>query len=103
MQNDYDVDIIGLIDEDGKEYKFEILDKLEENGRVFYALLPTEDSEIAEVANDGEYYIMEEVMEDGYEAPMLADVDDEDLLDHLAEIFEEHFDEMFDYDLGSEE
>ena len=40
MGNDYSPDLITLIDENGGEHSFEILDSLEENERIFYALMP---------------------------------------------------------------
>ena len=49
------------------------------------------------------YYIFEAIEEDGEE--QLAEVEDEELLDRLAEIFESRFDELYDDqdDDGSEE
>ena len=46
------------------------------------------------VDGDGTYYIFEEIEEDGEQ--QLAEVEDEDLLDELAEIFESRFDELYD-------
>ena len=103
MQNEYEADIIGLVDEEGNEYKFEILDRIEEDGRTFYALIPSPDDVTGDVEDTGEYYIMEEIMEDGEDAPVLADIDDEELLDRLAETFESHFDEMFEFDEEEDE
>lgn len=94
---DYEIDRISLLDDDGVEYEFEILDVINENGRKFYALSPMVDDENQFIEDSGEYYIMEEIIEEDEEGPILADIEDEELLDHLAEIFESHFDEMFDY------
>jgi len=43
---------------------------------------------------NGTYYIFEAIEEDGEE--QLAEVEDEELLDKLAEIFESHFDELYE-------
>lgn len=96
--NDLEMDFISLLDDDGTEYQFEILDVINEDGRKFYALSPVIDDENQVIEDSGEYYIMEEIIEEGDDSPMLVDLEDEKLLDHLAEIFEAHFDEMFEYD-----
>ncbi len=40
MDQDFSADLISLLDEDGKEWKFEILDEIDNDDGVFYALLP---------------------------------------------------------------
>ena len=59
----------------------------------FLALVPTQ-QEPDEIASDAEtYYIFEVIEEDGEE--QLQEVDDDALLDKLAEIFEERFNEAY--------
>ena len=94
MDNEYKPDLITLIDEDNVEHNFEILDTIENEKGVFYALYPIFDSADESVEDSGEYYIMEVVEEDGEE--QLAEVDDDALLDELAAVFEKHFEELFD-------
>ena len=94
MDNEYKPDLITLIDEDNVEHNFEILDTVENDKGVFYALYPIFDSANESLNDSGEYYIMEVIDEDGEEK--LAEVEDEALLDELAAIFEEHFEELFD-------
>lgn len=48
----------------------------------------------ASIESEGTYYIFEAIEEDGEE--QLAEVEDEELLDKLAEIFESHFDELYE-------
>ncbi|MBQ6569406.1 MAG: DUF1292 domain-containing protein, partial [Clostridia bacterium] len=71
-----------------------------DDGR-YVALLPKDGAE----EEMGTYYIFEVIEEDGEE--QLAEVEDDDLLDSLAEIFEERFDSIFDdgeeYDEDEEE
>lgn len=92
--NEYKPDLITLIDEDNVEHTFEILDTIEDDRGVFYALYPIFDDANEALNDSGEYYIMEVVEEDGEER--LAEVEDEALLDELAAVFEAHFDELFD-------
>ena len=94
MDNEYKPDLITLIDEENVEHNFEILDTIENDKGVFYALYPIFDSAEDAVEDNGEYYIMEAIEEDGEE--QLAEVEDEALLDELAAVFEKHFEELFD-------
>ena len=94
MDNEYKPDLITLIDEDNVEHNFEILDTIEDDRGVFYALYPIFDDAEEALSDSGEYYIMEVIEEDGEE--QLAEVEDEALLDELSAIFEAHFEELFD-------
>ena len=100
MDNEYKPDLITLIDEDNVEHNFEILDVIENEKGVFYALYPIFDTADETLEDSGEYYIMEVIDEDGEE--QLAEVEDEALLDELSAIFEKHFEELFD-DVEDEE
>ena len=100
MGNEYKPDLITLVDEDNVEHNFEILDTIENEKGVFYALYPIFDNAQEYVEDSGEYYIMEVIEENGEE--QLAEVEDEALLDELAAVFEKHFEEMFD-DVDEEE
>ena len=94
MDNEYKPDLITLIDEENVEHNFEILDTIENEKGVFYALYPIFDDENGLLNDSGEYYIMEVIDEDGEQT--LAEVDDDKLLDELSAIFEKRFDELFD-------
>ena len=94
MDNEYKPDLITLVDEENVEHNFEILDTIENEKGVFYALYPIFDSETDLLNDSGEYYIMEVIDEDGEEK--LAEVEDEALLDELAAVFEAHFEELYD-------
>lgn len=94
MDNAYKPDLITLIDEDNVEHNFEILDTIENEKGVFYALYPIFDSADEKLEDSGEYYIMEVIEENGEE--QLAEVEDEALLNELSVQFEKHFEELFD-------
>lgn len=88
-----EMDFLTLVDDEGNEHEFEILDAIETAEGCFYALLPTVTD--PDNALDAEtYYIFEVVEENGEE--QLAEVEDDALLDKLADIFEARFDEMFE-------
>lgn len=88
IHNEYAVDLITLIDEEGKEHEFEIIDILDNDKGCFYALSPTKN------ASDGVYYIFEEVEEDGEN--QLVEIEDDDLLDELSNAFEQRFEDMYE-------
>lgn len=93
MNNEFEADLITLLDDENVEHTFEIIDSIEKDGNVYYALLPVYDEAQDQVEDDGEYYIFQTVEEDGEE--LLLEVEDEKLLDELATIFEKHFEEIF--------
>lgn len=96
MSNDYSPDLITLVDDEGTEHNFEILDTVEYDGKEYYALYPVFDNPEDMVADSGEYYIMEAMDSDeGWE---LAEVDDDDLIDKLSVIFEDRFADKFGED-----
>lgn len=92
MEENYSDDIITLVDDEGIEREFEIIDsiykQLSENCvRRFYALMPTFELEDKNLNKDETYFIFEVIEENGEE--QLVEVDDDELLDELSEEFEE--------------
>ncbi len=93
MDNGYEADLITLVDDEGQEHEFEIIDELDNDEGHYMALVPTQ-QEPEDLSSDAEtYYIFEVVEEDGEE--QLQEVDDDELLDKLAEIFEARFNEAY--------
>lgn len=93
MDNGFEADLITLIDDEGQEHEFEIIDELETDDGHFMALVPThQDPE--DISSDAEtYYIFEVIEEDGEE--QLQELEDDALLDKLADIFETRFNEAY--------
>lgn len=99
MDMEYEADLLTLVDDEGQEHEFEIIDELENDDGRFMALVPTQQS-VEELSSDAEtYYIFEVVEEDGEE--LLQEVEDDELLDKLADIFENRFHEAY-YDEDEE-
>lgn len=93
MDNGYEADLLTLIDDEGQEHEFEIIDELENDDGHFMALVPTQ-QDPEDLSSDAEtYYIFEVVEEDGEE--QLQEVGDDALLDKLADIFENRFNEAY--------
>ena len=101
MNDDFGADLLTLVDDEGQEHEFEILDVIENDEGCFYALLPTFEDPQQEVESEGTNYIFEVIEEDGEQ--QLAEVEDEELLDRLAAVFEQHFEELFDAEDGEPE
>ncbi|HNX63796.1 MAG TPA: DUF1292 domain-containing protein [Oscillospiraceae bacterium] len=93
---DFTPDLYTLVDEDGKEQTFEMLDALEVDDTTYYALVPyyQEAQEIAE--DDGELVILK-AQQDG-EEEILVSIDDDEEFDKIGKIFMERIEAMFDED-----
>lgn len=93
--DEYAPDLISLLDEDGNEFNFEILDKFEENGVEYSALLPIYDNPEEMLSENSEFVIMKTEEVDGEE--MFAAIGDEDPdFDRLAELFEKRIETMLE-------
>lgn len=93
MDTGFEADLITLIDDEGQEHEFEIIDELETDDGHFMALVPTQQDPEEIVSEAETYYIFEVVEEDGEE--QLQEVEDDTLLDKLADIFEARFNEAY--------
>lgn len=93
MDKDFSPDLITLVDEDGLEHNFEIMDVIEENDTEYYALMPVYENSEDILQDSGEYYILEAIEENGEE--QMAEVMDENLRKRLSDIFEERFNNFF--------
>jgi uncharacterized protein YrzB (UPF0473 family) len=92
---EYGPDLLTLVDEDGEEHEFEVIDTLDKDGETYYALLPTlDDSNIAE--DDGELVILKVVEEDGEE--FLEAVEDDDEFEDISEIFMDRLDDIYEFE-----
>lgn len=86
-----EVDLISLLDDEGNEYEFEVLDEIDYKDGHYYALMPTFDLPDQDIESGSTYMIFEAVEDESGE-PQLAEIEDEELLDEIAEIFENNFD-----------
>lgn len=101
MDNEYTPDLVTLISEDGEEIEFEILDIIENEDGKFYVLYPYYSNPADAVNDPGEYYIFESQEIDGEEE--LAEIEDDELLDKLADEFEKRYNDSFFDDEESQE
>ena len=69
-KEDYGPDIMTLVDEDGTEREFEVIDNLVTDNNEYFALVPTETPENID-SDDGELVILKVVEDDGEERVIL--------------------------------
>ena len=106
-QNDRtEKDVISLLDEEGKEHEFEIVDALELEDRQYLALVPLYDESQAEEAleDSGELVILrvsEETDEDGEQ--YLDAIEDEEEYNRVADLFMGRLEDYFDFEEGDEQ
>ena len=96
MDNEYNPDIVSVVDEEGKEHVFEELDRIEtEDGSRYVALMPMYDDPQEMLDDSGELIILKvEEEEDG--DTYLCPIEDDDEFNEIGQIFEERLSELFD-------
>lgn len=94
--NEYGVDIISLSDEEGNEYNFEILDRLETEEGDYVALLPIYDDAKEMLDDNGELVIMKVGEENGEE--YYENIDDDDEYDTVADAFIARLQDLYEID-----
>ena len=91
---DYGNDYVTLVDENGKETEFEIVDSLVTENNEYFALIPTETAENID-SDDGELVILKVVEEDGQE--FLEPIEDDEEYEEISEIFIDRLEELYEF------
>ncbi|ADQ46401.1 protein of unknown function DUF1292 [Caldicellulosiruptor kronotskyensis 2002] len=86
--------VVTLVDEEGREISFEMLDKVNYNGNDYIVLLPLEEMEKED--EEAEVVILRIEDRDGEE--VYVGVEDEEELENVFEIFQSRFDDE-DFDM----
>lgn len=94
MDENYNPDIVSVVDEDGVEHTFEELDRIETDDARYVALLPVYDEAEEILEDDGELIILKVSEEDG--ETYLEPIEDEDEFNEIGSIFEERLSDLFD-------
>ena len=93
-RNEYTPDLYTLVDEDGNEQTFEMLDVMEVDDQLDFALIPYQADPESMIEDDGELVILKSEMVDGEE--MLVSIEDEDEFDRIGELFLKRLDEIYE-------
>ena len=92
---EFNPDLITVVDDDGKDHTFEELDRIElDNGCRYVALTPAYPTDEEVLDSDGELIILKVEEENG--ETYLNPIEDENEFDEVAEIFEERLDELYE-------
>lgn len=94
MDENYNPDIVSVVDEDGVEHTFEELDRIETDDARYVALLPVYDEAEDILDDDGELIILKVNEEDG--ETYLEPIEDENEFNEIGSIFEERLSDLFD-------
>ena len=94
---DYNPDIVSVVDENGENHIFEELDRIETDEGRFVALLPIYQDAEEILDDDGELIILS-VVEDADGETYLEPIEDEKLFDKIGKAFEERLADIFEFD-----
>ncbi len=95
-EKDYTPEIFTLTDEEGNEQEFELMDIMEENGTVYYALVPYTEDPDAMIEEDTELVVLKVGEENGEE--FLATIDNDEEYERIGQIFIERISAMLEED-----
>lgn len=89
-------DVITLVDDEGVEHEFEIVDSAEFEGENYMALVPVFDDPQDMLDDSGELVILKIVAEEGDE--YLEAIEDEAEFDKVGAFFMERLSDVFDFE-----
>ena len=97
-----DMDIVTVVDDDGKEHIFEELDRIEtDDGSRYVALLPVYDDETEILEDDGDVLILKVLEEDS--ESYLVQIEDDDEFETIGNIFEDRLIEKYENEESEDE
>lgn len=94
MSEEYGNNIVSVLDDEGNEHQFELLDAIETDEGRYVALLPIYSEAEAAIEDDGELVILEVVNDNGDD--LLVPIDDDEMFETVAEAFEERLSEYYE-------
>ncbi len=96
-QGEYDPYILSLTDEDGKEFKFEVLDDIDYNDGRYMAMQPVFDNGEEMLADSGDLVILK-VVDDGNGDEALIEIEDDDEYEDVVSVFADRLQDFFEID-----
>ena len=96
-ENEFNPDLISVVDENGVEHVFEELDRIETDDGRYVALLPVYEDAEEILDDDGELIILQ-VVEDADGETYLEPIEDDKLFDEIGKIFEDRLADIFEFD-----
>ena len=89
MADEFGADLMTIVDDEGNRHQFELLDAIETDDGRYVALLPVYDQPEESVQEDGE--------------ELLVTIDDDDIFNEIAEIFEDRLSDLYEIDSADDE
>lgn len=100
--DEYGPDIITVMDDDGAEHEFEVLDRIEtDDDKRYIAIIPAYDDPQDMLDDDGELIILRVLEEE--DGNVLEPIEDEDEFDEIASIFQERLADYFEFEGDEDE
>lgn len=96
MELDLGAEILTLVDDEGNEHEFELVDSEEVDGVRYVALVPVFDDAAENLEDSGELVVLKAVEENGEE--FLEAIEDEEEFDRMGEFFMERLQDVFDFE-----
>ena len=94
MSEEYGNNIVSVLDDEGNEHQFELLDAIETDEGRYVALLPIYTEAEAALEDDGELVILEVVNDNGDD--LLVPIEDDEVFENIADAFQERLEEYYE-------
>ncbi len=94
MSEEYGNSLVTVLDDEGNEHQFELLDAIETDEGRYVALLPVYTEAELALEDDGELVILEVVNDEGDD--LLVPIDNDEVFENIAEIFQERLEEYYE-------
>ena len=94
MSEQYGNDLVTVVDDEGNQHQFEILDAIETDDARYVVLVPVYDNPSDLINDDGELVILTVKEENGED--LLLPIEDDDEFEEIADIFEERLADLYE-------
>ena len=94
MSENYGNSLVSVLDDEGNEHQFELLDAIETDEGRYVALLPVYTEAEAALEDDGELVILEVVNDNGDD--LLVPIEDDEVFETIADAFQERLEEYYE-------
>ncbi len=96
MDKEFGNDLLTLVDDDGVEHEFEVVDTLELDDEQYMALIPVYGSAQEHLEDDGELVILKVMQDD--EEEFLEPIEDEEEFNKISDLFVNRLEEFYDFE-----
>ena len=91
-----EAELITLLDEDGNEHEFELVDAAQFEGCDYFALVPIFETDEEVLQDSGDLVILKVIKDDGEE--VLEAIEDDDEFDRVGAFFIERLKDIFEFE-----